>query len=125
MSAHRRSDSSASGADATGAVLTASARKLAAVTATPRLDAEVLLAFATGKPRSSLLAFPERALEPDVVARFAASIARRADGEPLAYLTGEREFFSLPLGVTPDVLIPRSETELLVELTLAIIEGLA
>ena len=81
--------------------------------------------FATGKTRSSLLAFPERALEPAASQRFAASIARRAGGEPLAYLTGEREFFSLPLRVSPEVLIPRPETELLVELALAAIEGLA
>ena len=125
MNTRRTSDDSAAGADATGAALAAAARTLAAVSATPQLDAEVLLAFATGKTRSSLLAFPERALEPAASQRFAASIARRAGGEPLAYLTGEREFFSLPLRVSPEVLIPRPETELLVELTLAAIEGLA
>ena len=125
MNTRRTSDDSAAGVDATGAALAAAARTLAAVSATPQLDAEVLLAFATGKTRSSLLAFPERVLEPAAAQRFAASIARRAGGEPLAYLTGEREFFSLPLRVSPEVLIPRPETELLVELTLAAIEGLA
>ena len=125
MNTRRTSDDSAAGAAATGAVLTAAARKIAAVSTTPQLDAEVLLALATGKTRSSLLAFPERTLEPVAAERFAASIARRASGEPLAYLTGEREFFSLPLHVSPEVLIPRPETELLVELTLAAIERLA
>ena len=125
MDARRTSDDSAPGVDATGAALAAAARALAAVSATPQLDAEVLLAFATGKTRSSLLAFPERVLEPASSQRFAAGIARRAGGEPLAYVTGEREFFSLPLGVSPEVLIPRAETELLVELTLAVIEELA
>ena len=78
MSTRRLSDDSAAGADATGAALAAAARALAAASATPQLDAEVLLAFATGKTRSSLLAFPERALEPAAAQRFAASIARRA-----------------------------------------------
>jgi release factor glutamine methyltransferase len=65
-----------------------------------------------------LLAFPERTLDVAAAERFMALVARRATGEPLAYLTGEREFFSLPLAVSPDVLIPRAETELLVDLTL-------
>jgi release factor glutamine methyltransferase len=124
MSAHRRSDGSAASDDGgTGATLTRAAENLARVSETPRLDAEVLLATATGRPRSSLLAFPERALEPMAAQRFAAMLARRARGEPLAYITGEREFFSLPLIVSADVLIPRPETELLVELAVTAIEG--
>jgi release factor glutamine methyltransferase len=101
-----------------GAALAAAVETLAAVSDTPRLDAEVLLAFATGRTRASLLAFPERTLDVAAAERFTAFVARRATGEPLAYLTGEREFFSLPLAVSPDVLIPRAETELLVDLTL-------
>jgi release factor glutamine methyltransferase len=85
----------------------------------PRLDAELLLAFATGRSRSSLYAFPERTIELAVVARFTDLVARRASGEPLAYLTGSREFFSLDLIVSGDVLVPRPETELLVEAALA------
>ncbi len=101
-----------------GAALVAAVDTLAAVSETPRLDGEVLLAFATGRTRASLLAFPERTLDVDAAERFMALVARRATGEPLAYLTGEREFFSLPLAVSAEVLIPRAETELLVDLAL-------
>ncbi len=83
-------------------------------------EASVLLAAATGTSRAVLLAFPERALHPDERARYADWIARRARGEPVAYLTGRREFWSLELEVTPDVLVPRPETELLVERALTL-----
>lgn len=81
----------------------------------PRLDAEVLLAHALHKPRSYLRAFAE--VEPDAETEqdFALLVARRAAGEPVAHLTGQREFWSLPLQVTADTLIPRPDTELLVE----------
>ena len=126
MSAHRWSDGPAPKAsESAGAALASAAAVLATVSATPRLDAELLLAFVTGRTRGSLLAFPERAVEPAAAARFAALIARRLSGEPFAYLTGEREFFSLPLDVSSDVLVPRAETELLVELTLARIAALS
>jgi release factor glutamine methyltransferase len=92
---------------------------LASGSDTPRLDAELLLAFAAGRSRSSLHAFPERAIEVAVVARFTDLVARRARGEPLAYLTGSREFFSLDLIVSAGVLVPRPETEMLVEAALA------
>jgi release factor glutamine methyltransferase len=103
----------------TGEALAGGAKLLAAVSETPRLDAELLLAFATGRTRSAVLAFPERAVDLAGQKLFAALLARRTRGEPLAYLTQEREFFSLPIAVSPDVLIPRAETELLVELALA------
>ncbi len=90
----------------------------------PRLDAEVLLAHALGKPRSWLVAWPERRPEPPQQAAYERLIARRADGEPVAYLTGEREFWSLPLAVTPATLVPRPDTELLVERALAIVARL-
>lgn len=93
-------------------------RTLAAASDTPRLDAELLLGFATGRARSSLHAYPERPVEPADAQRFAALVERRAGGEPLAYLTGAREFFSLDLEVSPDVLVPRPDTELLVEVAL-------
>jgi release factor glutamine methyltransferase len=80
-----------------------------------RLDAEVLLACAGGWRRAALLARLRDALPDGVGARFAALLARRARREPLAYLTGEKEFWSLSFAVTPDVLVPRPETELLVE----------
>lgn len=80
-----------------------------------RLEAEILLAHALTTPRSFLYANPELEL-PDLRAGvFRKLVQRRAQGEPLAYLTGTREFWSLSLRVTPDVLIPRHETELLVE----------
>jgi release factor glutamine methyltransferase len=84
-----------------------------------RLDAELLLAHALGVSRASLYARPE--YEPDAAQRdlFARDVAARERGEPIAYLIGHREFWSLDLAVTPDVLIPRHETELLVELALA------
>lgn len=84
----------------------------------PRLDAALLLSHATGRPRASLLASPERGVAPAARERFAELIARRLGGEPVAYLVGAREFFSLPLRVSPAALIPRPETELLVEAAL-------
>jgi release factor glutamine methyltransferase len=84
-----------------------------------RLDAEVLLASVLRCSRAQLAAYPEREVDALSQALFIASIDRRADGEPVAYITGTKEFWSLPLVVTPDVLIPRPETELLVELCLA------
>jgi len=86
---------------------------------TAALDAELLLAATAGVPRSAVIAFPERAVSADVAARYRALVARRAAGEPVAYLLGRKEFYSLDLEVTPDVLIPRPETELLVEHALA------
>jgi release factor glutamine methyltransferase len=86
-----------------------------------RLDAELLLAHVLRCPRSTLLRDSERALGSAAQTQYFALIARRAQGEPLAYLTGEREFWSLPLRVTPAVLIPRPETELVVERALALL----
>jgi release factor glutamine methyltransferase len=80
----------------------------------PRLDAEVLLAHVRGCKRIELYtAFEEPASE-ELRAKFRELIKERAAGKPVAYLVGHREFFSLPFTVTPDVLIPRPETELLV-----------
>jgi release factor glutamine methyltransferase len=87
---------------------------------TARLDAELLLAAALGVPRARLRSHPEAAAHPAAVARYLRLIGRRAAGEPLAYLTGRREFWSLDLAVSPAVLIPRPETELLVERALAL-----
>ena len=87
----------------------------------PRLDAEVLLAHVLNKPRSYLHAWPEAELSNDQEARFLVCIEQRAEGQPVAYLTGCREFWSLDLEVTPDTLIPRPETELLVEQALTLL----
>ena len=85
-----------------------------------RRDAELLLAAAASLTRTQLIARSDVPLPPDVVARFATLCARRAAGEPVAYLLGRREFWSLELEVTPAVLVPRPETELLVERALAL-----
>jgi release factor glutamine methyltransferase len=85
----------------------------------PRLDAEVLLMHVAGISRAELLAHPERCLGPPQRRRLKALIERRRRGEPVAYLRGTREFWSLELTVSHDTLIPRPETELLVEQALA------
>lgn len=85
----------------------------------PRRDAEILLEYVTGKARTYLLAFGETLLTPEQDAQLAALLARRKTGEPVAHLTGEREFWSLPLYVSAATLIPRPDTECLVEQALA------
>ncbi|HEX6123661.1 MAG TPA: peptide chain release factor N(5)-glutamine methyltransferase [Ktedonobacterales bacterium] len=85
----------------------------------PELDAELLLAHLMGVPRTSILAYPERALSPSQARRYAALVQRRAQGEPIAYLTGHREFMGLDFKTDRRALIPRPETELLVEAALA------
>lgn len=104
-----------------GAALRAAtaALKSAGVAATPALDAQVLLAHVTGAARATLLAYPERALAAARAAQYAALVVRRAAGEPVAYLVGHREFLSLDFLTDPRALIPRPETELLVEAALA------
>jgi release factor glutamine methyltransferase len=84
-----------------------------------RAEAAILLAHALGKPRSWLLAHADDPADTAGAAAFAALVERRAAGEPVAYLTGHRGFWTLDLEVTPATLIPRPETELLVELALA------
>ncbi|MGS2724403.1 peptide chain release factor N(5)-glutamine methyltransferase [Porticoccus sp. GXU_MW_L64] len=84
----------------------------------PRLDAEVLLCHVLGCERSYLYTWPERELSDQQLGAFQDAVTRRQQGEPVAHITGEREFWSLPLQVTPDTLIPRPETELLVEVAL-------
>ena len=96
-------------------LLAATTEALSVSSESPRLDAELLLAHALGKDRSYLRAWPERAPTPAQAARFESLLARRQAGEPVAHLLGVREFWSLDLHVTPDTLIPRPETELLVE----------
>lgn len=86
--------------------------------ATPLLDAEVLAAYLLGVNRGWLYAHPEERLKPERAAAFRRLVERRAAGEPIAYITGTREFWSLALEVNEDVLIPRPETELLVDLAL-------
>lgn len=98
-------------------------RRLAAVSTSAALDAELLLAHVLGVSRAGLAALPARPLTAAQAGRLEALAARRSAGEPIAYLTGRREFWSLDLEVTRDVLVPRPETELLVEWTLEMLAG--
>ncbi|WP_020560294.1 peptide chain release factor N(5)-glutamine methyltransferase [Thiofilum flexile] len=82
------------------------------------LDAELLLAQVLNKPRSYLFTWPEKVLSPEQAQHFQALLQQRLQGHPIAHLIGQREFWTLDLMVTPDTLIPRPETELLVELAL-------
>jgi release factor glutamine methyltransferase len=87
---------------------------------TPRLDAELLLAHALGASRERLVIDSRAELEPAQLARFDALVARRAEHEPVAYIVGRKEFRRITLSVDPRVLIPRPETELLVEVGLTL-----
>jgi release factor glutamine methyltransferase len=91
--------------------------------ATPDLDAELLLAHALGVARSRLRSHPEEIPAADAATRFLALIDRRAAGEPVAYIIGRKGFWTLELSVSPAVLVPRPETELLVERALALDPG--
>lgn len=82
------------------------------------LEAQTLLGSLLRRPRSWILAHPEAGFPQDLFIKYLALIRRAAEGEPLAYLTGFQEFFGLSFAVTPDALIPRPETELLVETAL-------
>ena len=90
-----------------------------AATTIDRIDAEWLLAHALARPRTWLFAHAGEPVPPDLAERFAALLERRQAGEPVAYLTGTQGFWTLELEVSPATLIPRPETELLVELALA------
>jgi release factor glutamine methyltransferase len=110
---------------AIGAALTCGYETLRSSSDSAQLDAELLLSFVTARPRSELRAYQELRLEPQAITRYRQLLARRACGEPLAYITGEREFWSLSLMVTPAVLVPRPETELTVERCLALVPAVS
>jgi len=95
--------------------LAAGTERLSDVSDSPRLDAELLLARALDVARSYLFAHPEDALDAAAAGRYGEAIDRRAAGLPMAYITGEKEFWSMALTVSPDTLVPRPETEILVE----------
>jgi len=106
-----------------GALGAATARLTAAGVDSPRLDAEVLLAFVLGVDRGRLVIGRDEALEAGAAERFEAAVVRRVAREPVAYITGRREFRRLSLLVDRRVLIPRPETELLVEVGLGLPAG--
>jgi release factor glutamine methyltransferase len=108
-----------------GALLDEGIRHLSGLTGASRdapvgLEARLLLAHVMQIPRARIISHPETATDAASVVEYRRLLARRAAGEPLAYLTGRREFWSLDLVVTPDVLVPRPETELLVERALTL-----
>ena len=85
---------------------------------TAHLDAEVLMAHVLNQPRSYLYTWPEKCVTQEQRRAFWHYVEQRVEGQPIAYLTGSKEFWGLDLTVTPDVLIPRPDTELIVELAL-------
>jgi release factor glutamine methyltransferase len=108
-----------------GALLTDATRLLRqASSSSPRLDAELLLGFALGCSRVELLAHPERFVDADQAAAFRALVQRRAAAEPMAYILGQREFYGRMFKVDRRALIPRPETELLVDLGVAAVDRL-
>lgn len=94
---------------------------LESISPTPRLDADILLANVLGWSRARLFAHAGASLDCASARRFDALVRRRCAGEPIAYLTGHKEFWSLDLAITPDTLIPRPETEHLVEAVLGVV----
>jgi len=86
----------------------------------PRLEAELLMTHVLGWRRARLLGHAHDPLDPEVLEEFERLTARRVAGEPLQYITGEWEFYGLPFRITPAVLIPRPETEILVERALSL-----
>lgn len=109
--------------DPVGALLAAAIEALQPASASPELDAELLLAQALGRSRAWLKAHAEHPVSEAEAARFSALITRRSRGEPVAYLLGRRGFLDLELEVGPGVLVPRPETELLVETALEWVRG--
>jgi release factor glutamine methyltransferase len=107
--------------DTVAHTLRLAARTLTASSESPELDAEVLLSTVMGVARSALIVRAEEPVGVELLRAYRGLIDRRMSGVPVAYLTGRREFWSLPLKVTPAVLVPRHETELLVEMSLRVI----
>jgi len=101
--------------------LTSAVESLSGLSDSARLDCESLLCFVLEKPRSYLHSWPEKMLSQDETVQFEKRLNRRINGEPIAHILGERGFWSLNLKVTADTLIPRPETERLVELALGLI----
>ncbi|MDP3858210.1 MAG: peptide chain release factor N(5)-glutamine methyltransferase [Stagnimonas sp.] len=110
---------------ATQALLAAASERLAAVSDSPRAEAERLLALALGVPRTHIVAGLAPAPEPGQAAVFERTLARRAAGEPYAYIVGEQPFHGIELRVTPEVLIPRPDTEHLVDWALELLRARA
>jgi len=99
-------------------LLNAASQQLEGKSDSAKLDVEILLSFVLSKPRTYLFTWPEKELSPEQLTSFNSLFNRRLKGEPIAYLVGQKEFWSLTLNVAPSTLIPRADTETLVELVL-------
>lgn len=127
--AHATANSTATATTSAGAgatptiaeTLRSAVHELAGCSESPRLDAELLLGKVLGLSRPALIARGDESLAPESRNAYAALLAGRLAGAPVAYLTGSREFWSMTLAVTPAVLVPRPETETLVELALELL----
>lgn len=106
-----------------GTALKEAKRKLREVSDYVSLDAQLILANLLGVDRAHVIAHPEKPLTDELVEEYATLIQRRVNGEPYAYLVGHREFYGRNFIVTPDVLVPRPETEHLVEHAIMMVEG--
>lgn len=104
-----------------GERIAAAKTRFAGISTSPALDAQLLMAAIIGENRAHVIAHPERLLTDEEVARFEAWVQRRVDGEPIAYILGRRAFYDREFAVTPAVLVPRPETEHLIEAALDII----
>ena len=91
---------------------------LTSISASAKLDAQLLICHACNIEQTKIITYPEQTLSEQQLELFTSALNRRKNGEPLAYITGRKEFWSLEFTVSEHVLIPRSETELLIELTL-------
>jgi len=111
-------------ADSIGQLLAQATQSLTALPdPQPRFEAELLLGHVLGCSRSHLFAFPEKSVAVTSSQQFLALVERRKAGEPIAYLTGQRNFHAITLKVTPDVLIPRADTELLVDTAINLLQN--
>lgn len=106
-----------------GELLSAAETALEGHSTSAKLDAQTLLAATAGLRRAAILAFPERRVSSGQAAAFRRAVERRRGGEPVAYITGSKEFYSLTVRVSPDVLVPRPDTELLVDVALHCLES--
>lgn len=97
---------------------------LGSISCSSRLDSEILLAFCLQRDRSYLMTWPERVLNEHEIDCFHDLVRRRLQPQPIAYLVGSREFYSIPLATTPDTLVPRPETEMLVDKVLELVEDI-
>ena len=104
-------------------LLTDAKKRITPISPTASLDAQLLLAEVLGCNRAHIIAYPEEIVPPEQAAQIETMVARRADGEPIAYILGRRAFYDREFIVTPAVLVPRPETEHLLEIALKFVRA--